>query len=75
LFSIESEPGFILLGRDRLTIDEVAKAAHFGFQVAFTVEPAVWWRLEPPHRHIQEALRSGRMVYGVTTNSGGIAKT
>jgi phenylalanine ammonia-lyase len=65
----------IVLRGAGLSIDEVVQVARFGAAVRLTDDPDVLQRMAASHDYILNAVRSGRIVYGVTTGFGGMADT
>ncbi|MEJ2166982.1 MAG: aromatic amino acid ammonia-lyase, partial [Desulfobacterales bacterium] len=65
----------IVLRGAGLSIDEVVQVARFGAEVRLTDDPNVFQRMAASHEYILNAVRSGRIVYGVTTGFGGMADT
>lgn len=65
----------IVLRGAGLSIDEVVQVARFGAAVRLTDDPNVLQRMAASHEYILNAVRSGRIVYGVTTGFGGMADT
>jgi phenylalanine ammonia-lyase len=65
----------IVLRGAGLSIDEVVQVARFGAAVRLTDDPNILQRMAASHDYILNAVRSGRIVYGVTTGFGGMANT
>ncbi|MEE3331002.1 MAG: aromatic amino acid ammonia-lyase [Myxococcota bacterium] len=60
----------ILLGRDRLSIDEVLAVAHGRARVELDSSPEVQKRLQASHAAVEKLRLSGSSLYGVTTGVG-----
>ncbi len=56
-----------------LTIDDVVAVAYDHAQVAISQEPEVVVRIQNACDYIEEAVRCGRPIYGVTSGFGGMA--
>jgi histidine ammonia-lyase len=60
----------LAIGRDALRIEDVLALARGEIPAALDPDPAYRKRLEAGPRALEESLRSGRAIYGVTTGVG-----
>jgi phenylalanine ammonia-lyase len=65
----------VVLRGHGLTIADVVRVARFGVQVKLTDDETILQHVKAAHEYIIEAVRAGRLVYGVTTGFGGMAHT
>lgn len=66
-------PGVVVLTGDALRPEEVVAVAEGRAEVR--LGPGVGARMAPARRLVEEAVREGRVVYGVTTGFGALANT
>jgi histidine ammonia-lyase len=64
------DPGPVLVGAGRLTLEDVLAAALRGCPVALAPDPAFRARVEASRALLEELLRDGAEIYGVNTGYG-----
>ncbi len=71
--SLEFSPGAVMICGEGLTIEDVVAVAYDHTPVTISEEPAVVQRIQAACDYIEEAVRCGRPIYGVTSGFGGMA--
>ncbi|MEM9543379.1 MAG: aromatic amino acid ammonia-lyase [Cyanobacteria bacterium P01_E01_bin.42] len=65
--------GNVVVGEKRLTIDDVANVARHHVQVHLSQKEEVQSRVLASREYIDNAVKNGKPIYGVTTGFGGMA--
>lgn len=65
----------IVLKGQGLEISDVVRVARWGVKVKLTDDPPILQRVEDAHEYIIKSVRTGKVIYGVTTGFGGMANT
>ncbi|MEC4812416.1 MAG: aromatic amino acid ammonia-lyase [Scytonema sp. PMC 1069.18] len=70
---LENSDKTVVVGNRNLTIDEVVSVARHGTQVSLTNVPDIMRGVQASCDYIQNAVKSGAPIYGVTSGFGGMA--